>query len=38
MNLTFSTGSFTEEQLEWKRGREHERVDKCNVFDYMCDR
>lgn len=37
-NLTFSTGSFTEEQLEWKRGREHERVDKCNVFDYMCDR
>lgn len=38
-NLTFSTGSFTEEQLEWKRGgREHERVGKCNVFDYMCDR
>lgn len=35
-NLTFSRGSFTEEQLEWKRGR-CERVDKWDdvcVFDY----
>lgn len=36
-NLTFSTGSFMKEQLEWKRVREHERVDKCYMFDYMCD-
>lgn len=27
---TFSTGSFTEKQLEQKRGQECERVDKCD--------